>query len=92
MEQFTVIIRKDHCEGADYFSHTDCPLARAIKEQNPTFDLKDVGGYEVEDMKGNMWKIQGDDLETSLPGWNNVTMKKIISGEKENCHIILTKM
>ncbi len=34
-----VTITKQHCEGANYNNMTDCPLARAIREQHPEFPL-----------------------------------------------------
>jgi hypothetical protein len=41
-----VIITKKHCIGAVYMSNTDCPLARAIKEQHKIKNIS-VGGDDV---------------------------------------------
>jgi hypothetical protein len=91
MKNFTVTITKKHCERASYKSHTNCPLAKAIKEQLPQFDLKLVGGMIVDDNAGGEWEIKGDD-PMEIIGWGPRTMEAIISGKKESCNITLTEI
>jgi hypothetical protein len=75
-----VVITRKHCEDADYRSNTDCPLARAIKEQLPDFPLSGVGGITIDDKSGKRYLFDSSN-ET---GWNDTTMYRILSGKIES--------
>lgn len=73
--QYTVIIRKEHCQGNKYGSNDDCGLCRAIKEQLPSLPLRNVGGTTVWTNEG-LFKITSD--------WGFHRFLEIQTGELDN--------
>ncbi len=78
-----VIITKKHCKSAYYGSITDCPLARAIKEQHPEFPLCSVAGTYVRDKDKNIFDFDRNK-------WNNEAMTALIRGDIDKIELILT--
>ncbi len=68
-----VTITKQHCENADYTNDTDCPLARAIKEQHPEFPLAVVGSSYVWGKDESIYKF-------GYINWNPLHMEQILNG------------
>ena len=80
----TVKITQKHCLGAEYTDNYNCPLAKAIKEQLPTFPLDRVGGGFLLDRKGNSW-----DFDHYI--WNAICMEEIAYGDKDSVKVTFKK-
>lgn len=83
-KQYTVTITKKHCENAQYFSCTDCPVFRAVKEQLPDFPLKSVGGWYIRDTSGVERRFEKENENV----WSLIHMKQLMSDEIDK--VVLT--
>jgi len=76
---YTVVVRKEHCEGREYTSIDDCPLCAAIRNQIPEFPLKSVSGSFVRDKVNNLYFFA-----TSEDGWNVSVILDLLNGVIDN--------
>jgi hypothetical protein len=56
--EYTVVIEKRHCVGADYVDIFNCPLCKAMREQIKDFKLWMVGGDAIHGSYKKGWFLK----------------------------------
>ena len=80
---YSVVIKRQHTDGATYHSINDCALCRAIREQLPEFDLGTVGGDYLRDSSGNKYFFNSE----YRTGWNSARFNELSSGKTQE-HVV----